>query len=347
MNGYNVNYRYFNLSPDKFGPFSFPKVTPTEEYVDVFSNHYWRNNKNSNPYETPSVVLTEYSLRFGTTVTNIAQAFKFTNDLYQYAANSEYIDPYQTLYYGDPTKFKYVLPYLIKDGDSIRGTTNNNWTKIQGVGGFINDVQKQLESGGGDISKAIAEGIVGIKAGVSVLESTVAGFGLEDTYKFNNTNRKRIKISFPLYNTFDVKSAFDNFSFVTLFGLQNLKLRTTWLTYIPPKIYSIDGIGIGNLYMPAAYVSSYNISSIGTTRRLSEYGLDGYGGILIPEAYKVDIEFTELVPESTNIMTGSLGGDKVNVVSTAAFNTLPSNATQNRINIPRSTGTSAGSFGLE
>lgn len=318
-----ISYRYFNLSQDTFGAFKFPKVTPIESNVDIFNNHYWRNNKNpGSNYETPSILLTEYTLKFGNTVSSVIRAFQNVSQLTEQGVrdatglgSNEYLDPYQTLYYGDATGFTYVLPYLIKDGDSIRGTTKNTWTKITGLGGIANDLEKNLKEGGGDISKLVSEAITLGKGVAGGLEGSVSGFGLEEIYKFGDTGRKSIKISFPLYNTFDVKSAFDNLSFVSLFGLQNLKLRTTWLTYLPPKIYKIDGVGIGNLYMPAAYVSSYNITSIGTTRRLDNYGLDGYGGVLVPEAYKVDITFTELVPESTNIMAGSLGGEKVGVIS--------------------------------
>jgi len=328
MSYYNIAYRYFNIQEKNFGPFTFPDVFANEGYVDIFNNHYWRNNKNSNIQETPSVLLTEYTLRFGTTVANIAKAFSAASNVANYAIDSnKFIDPYSTLYYGDPTGFQYLLPYLIKDGDSIRGSTHNNWSKVKGLGDFLSNAEKSLDQGGGDISKLASEVIKGVKEAANVIESTVSGFGIEDTYKFSNTSRKRIKITFPLYNTFDQKSAFDNLSFVTLLGLQNLKVRTSWLTYIPPKIYSVYGYGIGNLYMAAAYISNYDIISIGTTRNLQDYGatngFNSYGGVLIPEAYKVVIELTELVPESTNIMVGSFGGNKVGVVNQNPFDNIP------------------------
>ena len=84
---------------------------------------------------------------------------------------------------------------------------------------------------------------------------------------------------------------------------------------MPPKIYKVEGLGVGSLYMPAAYVESYDVQSIGTTRRIYDLGYDAAGGVLIPEAYKVSITFRELVPESSNIMAGSLGQEKVSVIS--------------------------------
>ena len=117
-------------------------------------------------------------------------------------------------------------------------------------------------------------------------------------------------IEFPLYNTMDIGDTIKNYEFISLFGMQNLKIRTSFLTYIPPKIYSVESTGRGGVYMPAAYVSSYDVRSIGATREIQIGG----NTHLIPEAYKVSITLTELIQESANIMQGSLGGSKTQVI---------------------------------
>ena len=108
----------------------------------------------------------------------------------------------------------------------------------------------------------------------------------------------------------DIGDTIKNYEFISLFGMQNLKIRTSFLTYIPPKIYSVESRGRGGVYMPAAYVSSYDVRSIGATREIQIGG----NTHLIPEAYKVSITLTELIQESANIMQGSLGGSKTQLI---------------------------------
>ena len=85
------------------------------------------------------------------------------------------------------------------------------------------------------------------------------------------------------------------------------------LTFIPPKIYTVDTVALGGVYMAAAYVSQLKIDSIGTTRRMSDFFGFGSSEILIPEAYKVSITFTDLVSQSSNIFAGTMGGAKIEV----------------------------------
>jgi len=107
----------------------------------------------------------------------------------------------------------------------------------------------------------------------------------------------------------EIKDTINNFEFVSLFGLQNLKVRTSFLTFVPPKIYTVQS-SRGGVYMPAACVSSYDVKSIGATRDLTLKG----SKYLIPEAYKVSITLKELIQESGNIMSANLDGSKVNVM---------------------------------
>lgn len=86
------------------------------------------------------------------------------------------------------------------------------------------------------------------------------------------------------------------------------------MTYTPPKIYRIYTPSAGGYFMAACYVSDFRVDSIGTTREMKQ---DGFGSqsILIPEAYKVSITFTDLVSQSSNIFAGTMGAEKVQVIS--------------------------------
>jgi hypothetical protein len=90
------------------------------------------------------------------------------------------------------------------------------------------------------------------------------------------------------------------------------------MSYIPPKIYEVDAYSVGGVYMAAAIVSNFKVDSIGTTRRMTEWAGFGPKEILIPEAYRVSITFTDLLSQSSNVFAGALGGTKIKVTDGAA-----------------------------
>jgi hypothetical protein len=313
------NYNYFTIEPASYSASvagikvntKYPKIKPSGlggGYIDVLNHHRWKNSGFIS--EVPSVFLKEYELSFGKWTSNVLASLNNIANVTSIDQNSPYNDPYGFLYVGEPTKFSYLLPQLIKPGSTLKGKTVNRWKDQSALlknSSFLQKVSKGLEIAGSILSP---------------------GLGTEKVMEFAGTNPKSITIEFPLYNTFDIQGAVDNFSFVSLFGIQNLKTRTSFLTYIPPKIYSVESTSWGGVFMPAAYVSEFDVVSIGTTRAISWRDIKLTGGllngstvaatadsILLPEAYKVKITLTELIPESSNIMGGALGMDnKLNLI---------------------------------
>jgi hypothetical protein len=290
--------------------FDYPKITPAGDSgfggnIDILNKFRWKTNDGLTD-EVPYVILMEYELPYGmwtSRLTNILDSVKSA----LYSGDS---DPYIKLYTGTATGFSYVLPYLLKNGDSVRGSgVKNAWKEVditQSVG-KVPLVGRDLAGIGKSISDTLQ--VVG--------ETFSPGYGTEKIMNYSSTERKSITITFPLYNTVDEGEAINNFDFVNLFALQNLKTRTSWLTFVPPKLYVVEGVGLGGIYMPACYVSNYDFKAIGTTRYVKAYGNSGKD-YLIPEAYKVSITLTELVPESSNIMWGALGGPKVQIINSPA-----------------------------
>lgn len=294
--------------------FDYPKITPAGSAgfggnIDILNNFRWKTN-NGRIDEVPSVTLMEYELPFGQWTSRLANILTAgTNALY--SAES---DPYIKLYKGSPTGFSYTFPYLLKNGDSIRGSgISNSWSEVD-----IGRSLSKIPLIGSDLKNALNkfQDIAQVTG-----ETFTPGYGAEKIMNYSDTAKKEITISFPLYNTDSEQEAINNFNFVNLFALQNLKTRTSWLTFTPPKLYVVEGSGLGNLYMPAAYVSKYDFRAIGTTRYVKDGAYSQ--GYLIPEAYKVSISLKELVPESSNIMWGALGGPKVSIVRPAANTVTP------------------------
>lgn len=278
---------------------SFSRLKPKGSgIVDVVNRMRWKNAGSTS--EVPIVWITERELRYGVWTANLLQFLtQFQNLL-----NGNNIDSYLNLYAAEKTGFQYNFPLLLSNGDNIR-TVRNQWVPANGVAKMLQD-------------KAGSTGGLGDLAGASlgfVTGAVSPGFGYEETYQYGKTDTASLQVTFPLYNTFDLKSAFDHYSFVQLITFQNLKTRTSMLTYIPPKIYTVDTLALGGVYMAAAYISELKVDSIGTTRRMSDFFGFGSKELLIPEAYKVSITFTDLVSQSSNIFSGTMGGTKIEVTS--------------------------------
>lgn len=285
--------------------------------VDVTNTMRWSNSTDTS--EIPSIYITEKQIDMGTWAANfleiIRQAQNFTS--------GEGIDSYVALYAAKNTGFWYNLPYLLKSGDNINAV-GNTWNPASTIGNLINSAFGSSQS-----SSAKTGGVIGGFVG-----GLLPGVGFEQTLQYSGSSPQQLTISFPLYNTVSQEDAFNHFSFINLFAFQNMKTRTSLLTFLPPKIYVVDAFTIGGKYMPAAYVSEFKVDSIGTVRKLSDYSQFGpKEDILIPEAYKVTITFVDLLSPSSNIFAATMGGTKVKV--TQDFSNLINsgvNAVNNVIN---------------
>jgi len=266
--------------------------------IDIVNTFKWKNYGSAS--EVPSILLDEYELSFGTWASNLARLLQTFSD-YRKSGN---LDPYIPLYNVDnkgTNRFKYNLPYLLGDNAKIR-TIQNNWGKFEG------GIDKLFSGKKGGTADSLGQ-IAGF-----VASGLTPGIGFEEIYEYKNTSLEEITVTFPLYNTGSVNDAYKNYSFVSLLTFQNLKTRTSFLTFIPPKIYTVSTNNcLGGLYWPVAVISRLSIESIGTTRELNEFG---GRPILIPEAFKISITLKQLLPNSSNIFAGAIGGSKVDVFTT-------------------------------
>lgn len=302
---------------------SYPEATPLGDgVIDVYNNFRWKNKGSID--EVPSIILTEYKLNTGARTANLASILvdaaaagldgakkgsfdKLFETAKVTAAKLIQGDPYQGLYKGDPTKFQYHLPYLKGHNEDIRGgSLKNAWTDDQNL---VSDfLEKNLPTITG-VAKTLGQG-------VSYLKNEQ--FGAETIQKYGGTTARSLTIKFPLFNTYSLKEANDNFSFISLFNFQNLKTRTSYMTWQPPKVYTVDTMASGGIYMPIAYVSNFDVKNLGSLKKISDSsggtGINPSGYRLMPDAYLVTITLTELIPETTNIMQGVLGYNKVQVI---------------------------------
>jgi hypothetical protein len=303
--------RYFTAVSDRINVLGLEKLSSPfvklkkkgSGIVDVVNGMMWSNA--TIPQEVPQVFVTEKELQFGTWTTNLLSILDQIQNL-DSKSNNNSIDSIVGLYAAKDTGFWYNFPYLVSAGTKLR-TISNTWDRASGILDYLN---KEASGGGGNAKADLTGAVVG-----AVIGAVTPGFGFEETLQYTGSNNQKLVIEFPLYNTLTPEAAFNHFSFVNLFAFQNLKIRTSFMTYIPPKIYTVDAGSIGGYYMAAAYVSNFSVASIGTTRRMSDFSSFGPREILIPEAYKVSIEFTDLVSQSANIFAGVMGGSKIQVTN--------------------------------
>jgi hypothetical protein len=275
-------------------------ASPKTASINIKDDFMWKNSGDAS--EVPCISVVERALKFGTTLANILRLYENFKDF----LSSGKLDPYQELYIADETGFRYIFPRLLKDGSNLKDITN----RYMASKGITNDNTFE----GGDLTKKLSSlsNILGFATSLT-LGSVSPGIAMETIMEYESTENRLINIQFPLYNTISLESAFKNYSFITLFAFQNLKTRTSFLTFEPPKIYEISSFGgDGGLYSPVCIVQNFAVNSIGTTRLIDDLsGLSGGAKIEIPEAYHVSITFQELLPQTTNIMLGSMGGSKV------------------------------------
>jgi hypothetical protein len=306
------NNPYFNPAPAQSNvPLlggiskSYTKLIPkggekSTTVVNIVDYHSWKISGSTD--EVPVLWATELELDAGVWYQNLANIYNVVSDV----KNQIDVDPYLAIYAASKTGFYYKFPWLLNDGSNIR-TTSNTWGNMEGISDLLKGIGGKMD---GSLTKTI-----GAIAGGTV-RTLSPGVGFEEIKEYKTTEPQSLTVTFPLYNTISIDKAYANFSFVQLFTFQNLKTRTSFMTFIPPKLYTLDSGSLGGTYIPISYVSNFKVDSIGTTRRIS-YEKKG-NEILIPEAYKISITFQEILPQSSNIYAGAMGGKKVEVTTPPA-----------------------------
>lgn len=308
------NNKFFDVKEISFSVFNkkiaqpYLKAIPKggSSVINICDNFDWKNKGSTQ--EVPRIYAYERELTYGTYTTSLLSLVQSIGGTLNGIAGDPKGggDIYPQLYASEPTGFKYVFPHLLSNNNLY--SVNNNWQTItSGPQNMVNKLADGKSSGG--TGEAMLEAGVSFAVGMAT-----PGFGFDDVYNYSGTSPRTFNISFPLYNTFSIESAYNNYCFINLFIFQNLKTRTSLATYIPPKIYRLDyGETQGGIYSPVSIVQNLQVDCIGTTRRMIEFREFGVPEILMPEAYKVNITFMELVQNSSNIFAGSIGGDRIEV----------------------------------
>lgn len=219
--------------------------------------------------------------------------------------NSEFLSPYQYLYYTERTNKHFVFPVMTPT--ELLNLNHSYGTDSKGFDVF----------GIGDFAKSAADIFAG---GTNILnffnsrDNQNPSGGMEEQYaemakSFSfSPEGQELTINFPLFNT-TVKDAWKkNYRFLAVFLLRNLPFKVSAYSYKPPLLYDI--VVPGTNHLPLCYVSNINIQHYGLIRHLTCENF--YNSVVdkvpdkmqvpVPEAWFVSIRFKCLLSNTSNLM---------------------------------------------
>lgn len=246
------------------------------------------------------------------------------------------LSPYKGLYSTTDTGFVYKLPF-VKTTGRISKQLGNDWSQEgegSGFGGLAQGLGKGLESFGaggvpflgqvGDALNLAADiGEMASQAQES-LKYVFAGAHSEKAKSYDYGGGNQFDISFYLFNNVEWAETVKNWQFVYLLQYQNLPNRLNRLIITPPVIYEVNVPGyfysmytsirsievdyIGSqflLNMPIEFLGEGNVGSEEIKKASTGSTPNSTSSrdvrVIVPEAYKINITFQNLLPETQNL----------------------------------------------
>lgn len=255
------------------------KFPTLEKGADIVHNYKWTISQMSPEAlaEIPIIHLVEYQQ----TVSGLAQqinywALQAQGVIRDLAAWDNSQDPYKGLYVADATGAEFVFPFL----ENYHHTVTNNWGDNKGpLGEFVQNV---------------------IVPAAKVLKPNA---GIEPPKAWEGSSAVSYTFKFQLLNTVDGDWE-KNKTFINRMIMANLQNRLNSVASEPPVFYSIDIPGVR--FAPVAVISNFTVSNEGQ--------LNNIKGQLIPDAYQLTFNITELISESRQIFDGVVTGSKITSV---------------------------------
>lgn len=110
-------------------------------------------------------------------------------------------------------------------------------------------------------------------------------------YQFDKTDSP-LQVSFILSNTINEDSLEKNKNLIYRLTYINRPLRKNSIAVDPPRIYQVKVPG--HRFIKWAYCSNFSVNLLGTKRE--------YQGVIVPEAYQIDMSFQSLTLEHAGFM---------------------------------------------
>jgi len=223
------------------------------------------------------------------------------------------LKPYSGLYQTQPTGFRYIMPYFDNKMHNINNKFVDNFTGFMGVETQPLKNLPNVFKAGADMVKSVGE------AFLSIPRSLGGGgaYNAPSTYVeipqyFAAGEYDSYTVTFDLLNTFDFKDIQKNYDLIFLLAFQNLPYREDIVNIVPPKIYTL--LIPGQIFLPYCHMKSIKVDYIGNRRQVEIKKFINKTGIttnilpkeeqniIVPDCYRVSIEFLSMVKPSSNFM---------------------------------------------
>ena len=286
-----------------------PKLTPSGNgNIDIVANFNWTYSKYRD--EVPRMMFIERQIKKNQQLAYYKRAL----GVFLSEASDGSQDPYAGLYAdAKKTGFTYIFPYYASSTVNI----SQSWSaSINSASNIYGSVAEKVANAKYTTNNGIefsAGGVTSLGTDLYAMYKNTPMFGYEQPQYYSGPSISSFTVKFPLYNTDSVADIRRNFDFVKIFGYQNLFERRTFGTSLPPVMYECEFAPghIGTVAAkPAVYVSRFDVKNIGAIRSI-DIGIGNSTKVLIPEAYLIEIQFTELIANSRNIFSSFLTGQSL------------------------------------
>lgn len=223
-------------------------------------------------------------------------------------AASQFLQPWKWLYLTKTTTKKYVFPTF---SSNELFNVGNTWGDAASnkIGGIFDTIIDWIEKG--------AEFTKGVKEFIDFLPGENQGFSYENYniekaagYNYAGAGSgQEFKSQFILFNTTKKDAWKKNYRFLLMFLLRNIPFRTSIYSFKAPLLYDIIVPGVKHL--PLCYVKQMAITANGHVRNMKcdnylkeivESAVATETIVPVPEAWRVEITFKCLIPDTANLM---------------------------------------------
>lgn len=298
------------------------------QVIDVVSDMAWTLTPTSvrEQYNNrvPAMELIEYQQSTGQLIASllyflrVAERLFITDNANTGVINAD-TDPsevYKMKYFGEPTGFKYRLPYFNPAHTKRNNTFGGDESPFDGFQNLLSTAASIPKAMIGSNDKLYSNfhraGLVSssISLAKGVTESMIPGkIKFEFPQAWDSTSPETYSTTFDLFNTGDYDQLIQNRRLCHLLSYQNSPSRRNFAIMDPPVIYSLHIPGVVNL--PVCYVNDLTITNLGNTRMMYVDGIEA----VIPEAYRISLNFQSLLLPTKNIMLAVEKGQTVSSVS--------------------------------
>jgi hypothetical protein len=128
-----------------------------------------------------------------------------------------------------------------------------------------------------------------------------------------------LAVNFYLFNTITENAYLKNIELVTKLLIQNTPHRHNRILVDPPCIYELTVPGRG--FFPYTYISKLDVEHVGT-KRVLESSLSNSKKVIVPDAFKVSLEFKSLIMDVNNLFIPEMGSGGIDVNKRFGINEL-------------------------